>query len=373
MGLNSPSFIMNKTIKPLYDEHSKLTLIIDGNWLLMSRLAVLRNKYTDTQSLVHELKLLMIRSINSMTRTLPEVDNIIFVADGGSWRAKLPIPPSLLKKGITYKGNREKTEGFDWDCIFDSFEQFIDDISKWSHITVTREYGIEGDDWCWWWSMILNNDNTNVIIWSADKDLTQLVKTNTNNCVFTVTFYSRGSKSIITMDNNFKTDNSLLASFLNPNYTNNYNLLKSVINKATEIKQINPSDIIIDKVFRGDSGDNILPVITKQTKTGKQTRLTTKQLDTSIDIWDDSSISNYINTILESKQYKDKVSESSNIILEHTLYNRQLVALSDKAYPKEILSAMEEHNYYTKNNNLSIVEQRIKGETDELTDLLNGI
>ena len=52
--------------KPIYDKHSKLTLIIDGNWLLISRLAVLRNKYPDIDSLIHNLKLLLIKSINTI-------------------------------------------------------------------------------------------------------------------------------------------------------------------------------------------------------------------------------------------------------------------------------------------------------------------
>ena len=65
---------------------SKLTLIVDGNWLLMSRLAVISGRYPDTNELNRELKLLMIRSVNLVLRAFPVIDNIIFVADGGSWR-----------------------------------------------------------------------------------------------------------------------------------------------------------------------------------------------------------------------------------------------------------------------------------------------
>ena len=62
---------------------SKLTLLIDGNWLLMSRLSVLSNSYVDDFELCQELKLLMIKSINVVLRTFPFIDNIIFCADGG--------------------------------------------------------------------------------------------------------------------------------------------------------------------------------------------------------------------------------------------------------------------------------------------------
>ena len=72
--------------------NSKLTLIIDGNWLLMSRLSVLNNRFADDNELVNELKLLLIKSIKLVLKTFTSVDNIIIVADGGSWRNNLKIP-----------------------------------------------------------------------------------------------------------------------------------------------------------------------------------------------------------------------------------------------------------------------------------------
>ena len=93
---------------------SKLTLIVDGNWLLMSRLRVLENRYLDDYELCHELQLMMIKSINVVLRTFPSIDNIIFVADGGSWRNNIEIPSCLhheiAGKDVEYKGNREKSE-----------------------------------------------------------------------------------------------------------------------------------------------------------------------------------------------------------------------------------------------------------------------
>lgn len=365
---------MIETIKPLYNEHSSLTLLVDGNWLLMSRIAVLRNKYFDTESLVHELQLLMIRSINAILRSFPEIDNIIFIMDGGSWRSKVKIPEFLVQQGISYKGNREKTEGIDWNKVFDAYEALALCISQWSEVSVCTEHSIEGDDWCWWWSNILNNDNTNVIIWSADKDLTQLVKYNENNGVFTGTLYSRGSKTVLTLSETVKTDTeNSLTSFFNPNYVYNYNILNSIIKKSSDINYIKPSDVVIDKIFRGDAGDNILPVITKETKTGRKMKLTDKQLDKTINIWDDDSLYNFIDNILESKLYKDKVTDTKDNIKEHVIYNRKLVALDEYVYDKSIIDTMLDHNYYNKSNDLSVVEQRIKGETDDMSDLLNSI
>ena len=75
---------------------SKLTLIVDGNWLLMSRLAVMNGRYPNMDELLRELKLLMIRSINLVLKTFPNIDNVIFVADGGSWRNDIANVPQFL-------------------------------------------------------------------------------------------------------------------------------------------------------------------------------------------------------------------------------------------------------------------------------------
>ena len=69
---------------------SKLTLIIDGNWLFMSRLAVISNRYIDDYELCQNIKSLLIKSMNVALRKFPNIDNVIFVADGGSWRSQIP-------------------------------------------------------------------------------------------------------------------------------------------------------------------------------------------------------------------------------------------------------------------------------------------
>lgn len=359
--------------KPIYDSHSKLTLIIDGNWLLISRLAVLINKYPDIDSLIHNLKLLLIKSINAMLRSLPEVDNIIFVADGGSWRADIPIPEFLKKQGISYKGTREKSDDFDWDKLFGEFESFITDIKNYSNITVSCSYKIEGDDWCWWWSNILNNDNTNVIIWSADKDLTQLVKTNKETGVFTCTLYTRGKNTVVSIDERVSDDISFSMMLTNPLFVENSSILYEIINKATKINKINPSFVQLDKMFRGDGSDNILPPIKRITNAGKEFRLSVKQLDSSMNIWDNDIIHNFVDEVYNDKKFKNKTIVNEDIALEHLLYNRTLVALDEQSYPNDILKTMSEHNYYEKNKDLSVTEQHIKGETDELTSILDNI
>ena len=142
---------------------SNCVLIIDGNWLLMSRLSILRMRIKDEDTLIKEVKLMMIKSINKLLRDIPQIDNVIFVADGGSWRNKITVPEFLKKDHITYKGNREKDKDLDWDKIFKGYDEFID-ILKETGVCVSREKGVEGDDWCAYWSKLLNSKNTNCLI-----------------------------------------------------------------------------------------------------------------------------------------------------------------------------------------------------------------
>ena len=166
---------------------SKLTLIVDGNWLLMSRLSVLNNRYVDEFELNQELKLMLIKSINVVLRTFTDIDNVIFVADGGSWRNSIEIPDYLYKEktsedqSVEYKGNRVKSSDINWDLLFESYGDFITTLQS-CGITACQEQGVEGDDWCYHWSTYLNSQGTNCIIWTKDNDLKQLVNIDSNKC-----------------------------------------------------------------------------------------------------------------------------------------------------------------------------------------------
>ena len=101
----------------------ELTLIVDGNWLLMSRLSVLNNRFADEYELNQELKLMLIKSINKVLRFFPFIDNIIFVADGGSWRNQVPMPECRKREEtsgviVDYKGTRVKSTDINWDLLF---------------------------------------------------------------------------------------------------------------------------------------------------------------------------------------------------------------------------------------------------------------
>lgn len=356
---------------------SKLTLIVDGNWLLMSRWSVLNKKYADDESMCRELQSMLIKSINVVLRTFPSIDNIIFVSDGGSWRNKLPIPKFIKDE---YKGNRELAADVNWDLIFQYYEDLIN-LMRNNNITTCHVSGVEGDDWCWYWSTKLNSEGTNVIIWSMDKDLTQLVKTNKTNGVFTICW----NKTAATIEKGDYSHTEELDFFFGDlNKDNNEKYLHEVIARSSKVIQINPNEIVVDKIIRGDKGDNIFPVILKQSKTNaeKTFRVSSKDLNLDLDIHNDSEVKQYINNIVSLPSYKDKIvkkigdeyiAKTTDEIFEHFKYNTKLVALEKNSYPDEILEAMTSYNGYTVNKNISSISSYINAKNNQLESVLEAI
>jgi 5'-3' exonuclease len=353
----------------MVNNKSKCTLIIDGNWLLMSRLSVLNNKYKNENELCQELKLLMVKSIKLVLRQFNVIDNIIFVTDGGSWRNTIDVPQFLKNENIEYKGNRERDESINWDLVFYEFDMFSN-MLKTAGINVSREKYIEGDDWCWYWSNKLNSENTNCIIWSKDKDLTQLVKTNADNC-FTI-WWNKESGAYVE-DKNDEDVNFLF----NYNYNENESIYRNIIASAKIITKINPKNIIIDKIIRGDLGDNIIPIIYKQSKTNpnKKFRVSVKDLDSSFDIHNETDIRTYINKLLNLKNYIGKVDKAEQDIIEHFIYNVKLVELNEKNYPDYVKDIFMSKNIesYDISTNINAVEEELIASNNQIKDILNFI
>lgn len=360
------------------ENKSKLTLIVDGNWLLMSRWAVLNGRFYDDAEMCRELQLTMVKSINVVLRTFPSIDNIIFVSDGGSWRQKIPMPSFMIEE---YKGNRELDPTVNWDMIFQHYEEFVKLLED-AGITACRVQGIEGDDWCWYWSTKLNAEGTNCIIWSMDKDLTQLVKTNHETGVFTVCW----NKTYTSVEQGDYSENSDLDFFFGDlNKENNDKYLHEIISKSTKVNQINPKEIVIDKIIRGDKGDNIFPIITRKSAKGttdKLFRVSSKDLNINLDIHNENEVKQYISDLLLSKNYSGRVvkcvgdkyeEKTASEILEHFNYNVKLVTLEKESYPEDILESMNSYTAYNINRNISSVTSYITAKSNKLSSILDII
>ena len=358
---------------------SKLTLIVDGNWLLMSRLSVINHTYSSDETMCKELQLLMLRSINLVIKTFPDIDNIIFVSDGGSWRNNIDIPQFLYDKqlidgqSVEYKGQRVLNPDTNWELVFKYYEEFIQILED-NGITTCRKQFIEGDDWCWYWSTKLNDEGTNTIIWSMDKDLTQLVHVDFQNGVFTICW---NNKTGMTCEDIGQQEEDPLQFFFNDiNKENNNRILETIINKSKNVNYIHPKDVVIDKVIRGDKGDNIFPIILKKSNkenSDKQFRVGIKDIDFNLNVHDDNEIKNYIHNIVNSKKYLNKVKKSEENIYEHFKYNYQLVALDENNYPEDILNSMNSYIGYHINNNVAPILSYMSARKEGITNILETI
>lgn len=347
-----------------------LSLIVDGNWLLMSRLSILRMRIKDEETLVKEVKLMMIKSINKLIREIPAIDNVIFVADGGSWRNKIEVPNFLKKDHVTYKGNREKDKDLDWDKIFAGYDEFID-VLKETGVYVCREQYVEGDDWVANWSKKLNSKNINCLIWSADRDLTQLVKIDPKTKVFTACW----NKNYMTIESiDHTSDDETDFFFTSPDVTANQTLLENICMKAKKINEIHPMDVVIDKIIRGDLGDNVIPVVYKKGKsTDKLFRVASKELDLNLDITRIDDVNAYFEELLNKKSWQNKATANIDEIVEHFFYNERLVWLDPSQYPDEIIQKMSRYQLKASNKDLSLAEQKIQAEKNEVFSVLEDI
>lgn len=355
---------------------NKLTLIIDMNWLTISRFSVLSKGFEITnpehikQSTQAELEELMARSINVILNRFPAIDNIVMVADGGSWRKQIPVPSQL--SDTTYKGNRALDTDMDWGYIYGALNNILDNASE-QGITVSRHPNLEGDDWVWYWSRRLNCDNVNCIIWSSDNDLKQLIQIDKNTNAFTAWY---NDKNGLWLPDSIKRPDDPIEFFMSFEY---FSPILESIKKNIEVNYINPDTIINSKVICGDAGDNIMPVF--RYKKGSRTfRITEK-------VWEEISKELNINTIYDLTDKWDDVanricnhskfsphSPNKELIREMIDYNRKLVWLNELVIPDTAIQAMNQQEYqvfdvpYIRNNYKSLLKAN-----DDIQSLFEGI
>lgn len=343
---------------------NKLTLLIDGNWLLQSRFSVLSNGFLATNSnevkkaSQGELKDLMAKSISVILSRYPIIDNILLISDGGSWRKQLPVPRQL--GDVTYKGNRSQESELDWGCIYGAFNEFIAHC-KGIGITTTSHPNAEGDDWVWYWSRRLNSEGINCLIWSSDNDLKQLVQIDKNTNAFTAWY---NDKNGLWLHDSIKPSPNIIDFFMQFEY---FSPTLENLKARTTVNYINPDDIILSKIICGDSGDNIMPII-RYKKGNRKYRITEKDWDKlsgqleieSIDSILGRSLEIASNILMDKKFYnlmnEGFIEQSKYDVADMIDYNIKLVWLHESTIPETLIMVMNQEEYkqydisYIRNN-----------------------
>lgn len=326
-------------------------LIIDGNWLMMSRLFAVK-RYFNMQNPEEmrkegtvELEDLLCKSINLVINKYSSIiDNIIIVGDGGSWRKRIPKPKCYTEE---YKGNRVKDAELDWNCIYQALNNIMEQAKNLG-ITVSKASNIEGDDWVFHWSRYLNNKGINCIIWSSDCDLKQLVQV--DNGAFTAWLNESqkgGLPGLVLHKDLNDTQLSLEDIFMQVDRSNT--TLDELKTLVQAVSYIDPQDIIETKVICGDKGDNIKPLVQVE-KNGKKRNTTEK-------MWLEVKESLGIDTLDKFLRSRDAICEavcekmksqgqvSFLDAQEMFWYNNILVKLDEESIPVDIQKTMDEVEY----------------------------
>lgn len=327
---------------------NNLTLLVDGNWLLISRASVLMHSFNKNlpeeakkQSQI-ELEDLLAKSICVILSRIPTIDNVIIMADGGSWRKQL-LPPKSIE-GTIYKGNRSQDTEIEWNYIYSALNNLIQKARE-EGLTVTQYNNIEGDDWTWYWTRRLNAEGVNCLIWSSDNDLKQLVQIDDSTNAFTAWY---NDKSGIWMPHSIKGSDNEMDFFMNLEYYSP--VLESLKTKISNQNYVNPDDIVMSKIICGDAGDNILPIMRYQ-KGSRTYKITEKDWASIKDELFIQNIKEFfehkpgiallINRHKKFQQYQPSIFELEEMID----YNTKLVWLNENTIPDTIIQFMNQQEY----------------------------
>jgi len=274
------------------------TILIDGNYFIMSRLFVLPRpkqitglpmiKFMESEKEVSMLMRKLCIDFASEIRKLKNVTKrIVFTLDAKSWRKDL-FPEA------DYKGNRENDPTIHWDNIMKCVKEFSELLAK-QGVIVERIPGAEGDDLVFAWATHLNSNNESCIIWSGDTDLMQLVNYNKSTDAFTLWYdntrsqlgvYPGFEKWLSTKEGN--KDEVVDIFTETPRFYISDQIkdeLKTFIDKGgLKVNDVYCDEYIFQKILKGDKGDHITSVIQVPSKTGlRMNRVNDKKAKSVLD------------------------------------------------------------------------------------------
>ena len=339
----------------------RFTLIIDGhNFFFRSLWSCFKQNSTtkilSTQKYIDSYEKKMMLDFCSIVKSVsPIVNDIVFIKDSHSWRKDL-----LLEH--EYKGNRKRTqENIDMFGFGVAVNNFTDTLVNFG-IKVSQAERSEGDDLIYAWSNYLFESGKSSLILSTDKDLNQLIK-----CVNDVHIiqYSPVSNKLYVS----KESNDIINSIREHKDVRVENLFEELFTisiendpfekfvNGTDVEEVYAEEIRFTKIIGGDISDNIYPVYFKQGDgTNKSKGLGPKTVKKIYDTFkgklgcefdyhiysNDDAMKILCNIIYEIAKIKDD-EFTKRMLLENIKTNTNLVALTDKSIPSDVIEKMYEN------------------------------
>lgn len=284
------------------------------------------------------------------------LNHVHFVFDSKSWRKDYissffessEFKTSSAPTEFTYKGNR-KYDDHQY-LFFDYFQQvIIPALEEKCGVNQYRFKNTEGDDIIAYLCSILKDD---VLIYSVDQDLKQLVENPSKNVLLIVPKQMSKTKKLFVPTNLVpdKADDeedsffSLSESHIGGSTIDK--VIKSIKSKDYVEHRVNISEEVLSKILLGDKSDNIPKVTSLTPSKAKKVILSLQQkFDTNlIDLMDDldsSFIDAFLKEIVEVNKIKDQ--DKIDEIRAHLVFNIKIIRLSIKVFPDEIREALEKH------------------------------
>lgn len=318
----------------------KIQLIIDGNYLLYKSVFILDKLKT----LYGDLETLLLRDYNNLSNAF-QYDMIYFVSDSKqSWRKSL-YPE--------YKDGRKKDSKIDWEFVFDTYDNFKENIKRRNNCMVYTIDPFEGDDIM---AHIISETNKkgycNFII-SNDGDMHQFLKFDTKNDYINIMYNHRFNDERIFVPKNHNIffnhieENSEQDIFdLNSDseFIEHFEKLKA----RCTVVEVNKEESLFKKIVTGDKGDNVLSVVKFDKtmrgigKAGGDTvwNMFNERFPGEINFDTDEFVENLVEILSIYKKNKDK--DYLEKVRKNIIFSRKLVRLDSKYLPKGMLKVLEE-------------------------------
>lgn len=323
---------------------SKCTLIIDGNFFVISRLMVLpKPKSTievdgkkipckllddkrQMQSFIEKLAMDFACEIRKFKNI---VNRVVFVIDSKSWRKDYDS---------SYKSNRTFSDTINWknvSTILNDFEIILNDKG----IITERVPGAEGDDLIFAWSTYLNSIGEDCIMWTGDKDLLQLVNYNKSTESFSLWYDNTKNRMGVypgfdkwleynDVNNNIDIFNLEEDSLLGSNKKEN---IKDLINHSKlKIEKTFCDEFAFIKILKGDKGDNISSLILKPSKKGNTFfKISDKKALDILTLFKNKN-KRFSSNYFFDKSYKDEIIKYAKEIMNVKIPDSELIEKLEK-------------------------------------------
>lgn len=307
----------------------KVSLVIDGNYLLHKDIYTLYNEKT----LFSDLPILLKNTVENITKVYA-FDTIYFISDSKMrWRQDY---------FADYKQNRVKDDKIDWIFVFETYNKFKEEIKQMSHINFYEVDWLEGDDVI---SYIVrkNNENgvSNIIV-ASDSDLQQLINFDLSLNYINIMYNYKFSDERTYFPQNY---NIFLEEMRNLSNNNLFDMneddefldfVERLTNK-TKTKEVSPEETLFCKMVSGDRKDNVPSVYIKNNRGigeagGKSIyKLYKETYNEIIDFDSNDFIDKLTQIVLYNKKIKDE--NIKDDIKNNLIRNRKLLRLDEKYLP----------------------------------------